>query len=136
MSVKMQNVEYIFIALLLLFILMDVEVPPTIGQYIDTTIGSIILISGAIYIFHIQKVLGAVALIAAVEILRRTNGIRAIKQFIPSELRRSVQLSMWNDFPITLEEEIVRDQLPVVNKINGKPSFKPKLANLQNAVEL
>lgn len=136
MSVKMQKFEYMFIALLLLFILMDVEVPSLIGQYIDTTVGSIALISGALYIFHIQKVLGAVAIIAAVEMLRRTNGIRAIKQFVPSELRRSVNLSIWNEFPITLEEEIVRDQLPVVNKIHSRPSFKPKLANIQNAVEL
>lgn len=136
MSVKMQKVEYVFIALLLLFILMDVEVPTSIGQYIDTTLGSIVLIGGALYIFHIQKVLGAVAIIAAVEILRRTNGIHAIKNFVPSELRRSMNLTKWNDFPITLEEEIVRDQLPVVNKIRSKPSFKPKLANIQNAVEL
>ena len=136
MSVKMQTIEYVFIALLILFILTDVKLPPTIGQYVDTTIGSVILISGAVYIFHIQKVLGAVAIIAAVEILRRTNGIRDIKQFVPSELKRSIHLSTWNQFPITLEEEIVRDQLPVVNKIHSGPSFKPKLANIQNAVEL
>ena len=136
MSVKMQTIEYVFIALLILFILTDVKLPSTIGQYVDTTIGSVILISGAVYIFHIQKVLGAVAIIAAVEILRRTNGIRAIKQFVPSELKRSINLSSWNQFPITLEEEIVRDQLPVVNKIYSRPSFKPKLANIQDAVEL
>lgn len=136
MSVKMQTIEYVFIALLLLFILLDVQVPPTIGQYVDTTFGSIVLISGAMYIFHIQKVLGAVAIIAAVEILRRTNGISAIKQFVPSELKRSINLSTWNQFPITLEEEVVRDQLPVVNKIHSRPSFKPTLANIQDAVEL
>ena len=136
MALKLKKLEYVLIALLLLYIVMDVSIPSILAQYVDTTIGTILLLSGALYVFHSNKVVGAVVIIAVIELLRRTNGISSIKQYVPSELRRSSNLSIYNQFPISLEEEIVRDQLPHINKIYTDPSFKPKQTTLHAAAEL
>lgn len=128
------------IALLVAFIALEQDIPITIARVIDNPVGQIAVFAAAIYLFTINRLLGTVALVAAYELVRRAQkktGRRAALKFLPGEDKKYRELTVMNQFPATLEEEVVSNMVAFVEDSSlGQASFKPHLAEIHQATHL
>jgi len=128
------------VALLVAFIAFEQDMPVSIARVIDNPVGQIAVFAAAIYLFTVSRVLGAVALVAAYELVRRAQkktGRRAALKFLPGEDKKYRELTLMNQFPATLEEEVVSNMIAFVEDSSiGQASFKPHLSELHQATHL
>jgi hypothetical protein len=64
-----------------------------------------------------------------------TTGIDALQRFAPSEQKKSSQFTAFNQFPYTLEQEVVAKMAPIMKSGSSlnQASYKPLLDNLYDA---
>lgn len=138
---KSKSHELALILILIAYILLNVETPHFLAKLIDNLYGNIILLVITIYVFsHSNPVLGIVLLVAVYELINRSGdktGTAAIKRFMPTELTKSNDLNAFNQFPVTLEEEVVKKMAPLV-ETNGpyELDYKPDSPDLHDAVNI
>jgi hypothetical protein len=87
---------------------------------------------------HNNPILAILALFVAFDLMRRSSvstGIDALKRYAPTEEKKSSQFSAFNQFPYTLEQEVVKKMAPIVQSGSSmtKASYKPLLDNLYDA---
>jgi hypothetical protein len=87
---------------------------------------------------HNNPILAILALFVAFDLMRRSSvstGIDALKRYAPTEEKKASQFSAFNQFPYTLEQEVVKKMAPIVQSGSsmGKASYKPLLDNLYDA---
>ena len=65
------------------------------------------------------------------------KGLHGIQNYLPSEQSKVIDFSKYNDFPVTLEEEVVSQMAPIV-KSNEAPNmnYSPVLDALHDAAPL
>jgi hypothetical protein len=76
---------------------------------------------------HSHAVVGVLGLFAAYVLIRRSSRSAAIESYVPSERRKSEELSAFNQFPVTLEEQMVALRAPLADTAvgSGTASFHP-----------
>ena len=112
--------------------------PMFMVKAIDTIYGKIVLFVLAINIFaNVNKVAGVLAFIAAYTMIDRASkksGTFAITNYLPSEEKKVLDFSKFNDYPYSLEEEEVARMAPiVVNETSTGSDYKPVLDALHDA---
>ena len=99
-----------------------------LNPLVDNVYGNLVIIILALSVFmHSDTVVGILALLCAYELIRRisdSTGSSVIK-FLPSEFKKEAHYSALNQFPVTLEEQIVSKLVPLVGGISGPASYKP-----------
>jgi hypothetical protein len=106
---------------------------------VDSLVGKIVMFVVVIYLFlHANPLLAVLALFAAFDLMRRSSvatGIDALQKFAPSEEKRTSQFTAYNQFPYTLEQEVVAKMAPMVSAGSSltQASYKPLLDNLYDA---
>ena len=136
---KKEPVEYTSIAMMSLFIESDMIVPKSIANIVDTLFGKILVIILALSLFFIHHILGGIALIFAYELIKRSEkstGSFHKLNYLPSEYKKGQHFSALNQFPVSLEEEIVQKLVPISNKNLGEPTYKPILSKLHDSASL
>jgi hypothetical protein len=128
----------ILIVLLIIYILLDIQLPKFISNAVDTIYGKIVLYVLALTIFlNVNKVVGVLAFIAAYTMIDRASkqtGTFAIRNYLPSEEKKVLDFSKFNEFPYTLEEEEVARMAPIVlNQTSTGSDYKPVLDTLHDA---
>ena len=119
----------ILVFILSVFIVFDIPPPP----FSDTLLGRLLVAGGVIFLLFVNPIVGALGIVAAYLLFNRVDSGRHMK-YIPSEKKRMRHLESMNQFPKTLEEEIVQKMLPSANPGSFPPaSFKPYLNKLHNA---
>jgi len=122
--------ELALLAMFVVYILVDIKTPHAISSLVDNVYGNLVVLVLAFYVLlQMNSIVGVVAMIAAYELIRRSSiatGTAAIKRFLPSELKKGKHFSAFNQFPVTLEEEMVDKMAPLV-KHSGAPNlhYKP-----------
>uniref|UniRef100_A0A6C0BW77 Uncharacterized protein n=1 Tax=viral metagenome TaxID=1070528 RepID=A0A6C0BW77_9ZZZZ len=128
------------VALLIAFVALEQDMPLSIARIIDNPVGNVVVFALAIYLLSKSRVLGVVALLAAYELVRRAQkktGRRAALKFLPGEDKKYRELTLMNQFPATLEEEVVSNMVAFVEDSSlGKAEFKPHLSELHQATHL
>ena len=138
-KLKVEKREHmIFIVLLIIYILLDVQLPTAISNAVDTIYGKIVLYLLALNIFcNVNKVAGVLSFIAAYTMIDRASkqtGTFAIHNYLPSEEKKVLDFSKFNDYPYTLEEEEVARMAPIVlNETSTGSNYKPVLDTLHDA---
>ena len=123
--------EMLLTVLLVLYIVLNVPTPDVIAPQVDTPLGNIVVVLIALSFFtHSHPVVGILGLFAAYVLIRRssaTTGSSAIEAYVPSEKRKSEELSAYNQFPVTLEEQMVALRAPLADTQVGSAtsSFHP-----------
>jgi hypothetical protein len=90
---------------------------------------------------HTNPILAVLGLFVAFDLIRRSSlstGIAALQKYAPSEVKKSSQFTAFNQFPYTLEQEVVAKMAPISNSgysIN-KASYKPLLDNTHEALPI
>ena len=88
-----------------------------------------------------HPLLAVLFLFVAVDLIRRSmkvTGIDALNKYAPSEEKKVSQFTAFNQFPYTLEQEVVKKMAPIINTggFLNPPSYKPMLDNLHDATSL
>jgi uncharacterized membrane protein len=121
-----------------IYILMNTRTPQTLAGLVDNLYGNIAVVVIALSVFaHSNPVVGILALVAAYELIKRSNvdtGDHAVRNYLPSEKSKVMDFSRYNDFPVTLEEQVVTKMAPLV-KHDAPPNsnYKPVLNALHDA---
>ena len=123
---KKDTHHYVLAVLLIIFIVSDVQVPGIIGELVDTILGKIVVVMVALSLFAAHPVVGAIGLVAAYQLIMRSQGLQAASIYIPSEIQKSRVLTAMNQFPVTVEEEVISKQIPYVFKRNAQGNIPYK----------
>ena len=134
--------EFILIILMIIYLVMGFRTPELIANLIDNVIGKVIVILIVIYLFmHANPILAVVATLVAFDLMRRSSestGLGALQSYAPSEEKKMSQFTAFNQFPYTLEQEVVAKMAPIVRSGSSltTASYKPLLDNLHDASPL
>jgi hypothetical protein len=134
--------ELILVVLFIIYLIMGYKTPEPVANLIDSIGGKIILFIVVIYLFmHCNPILAVLALFVAFDLIRRSSvatGIDALKRYAPSEEKKSSQFTAFNQFPYTLEQEVVKKMAPIIQSSSSlsPASYKPLLENLYDASPL
>ena len=124
--------------LLSCFVVFDVEVPLVLAEVVDNPIGKIGVATLALCILSQNTLVGVVAIIAAYVLIQRSEGKTGSygeRNFLPNENKKLSHLNAMNQFPGTLEEEIISTMLPMNRSMDLTESeYKPVLADNHDAV--
>lgn len=136
---KKEQTQYLLILLLVFYIILPIQTPNVLSIYIDSLLGRIILIAVAVSLLFYHPILGAISIFAVYELIHRSEkstGSYQARKFLPSEFNKINFLDSQNQFPTTLEEEVVQRMVPNKDTLNTKPSFKPMTNNIFNVTSL
>jgi len=135
-----QNIpQWVLATVCILYILGDITPPHAIADHVTTPIGIFVLISVAVLLSRfVHPMVTVIYLIAAFELYERSfkTRVRGPERKLPRD-KRNPQLTPENQFPVTLEEQVVKKMAPWVMKENMvPPSYKPVLDDDMNASTL
>jgi len=141
--IKKENLGQTILSILfILYLIMGYKTPESIANVVDTVYGKIIVLLVVILMFcYANPILAVLGLFVAFTLIRSSSmatGIDALKRYEPTEERKFSQFSAWNQFPYTLEQEVVSKMAPIVQSglTLTKPSYKPMLDNFHDASPL
>ena len=134
-SLKKEDIGELMLGILILiFIIMGYKVPEPFDTIINSLFGKIAMFVLAIYIFMNANPLLAILLLFAIFNMSMSNNINsmgsnALQKYAPSEVSKASQFTAFNQFPYTLEQEIVKKMAPIIKPgiSMTKPSYKPVL---------
>lgn len=131
--------ELVLVILLIVYLILGFKTPEPIASMIDSLVGKVVIFIIVIYLFmHANPILAVLSLFVAFDLIRRssmTTGIDALQRFAPSEEKKSSQFTAFNQFPYTLEQEVVAKMAPIMKSGSSltQASYKPLLDNLYDA---
>lgn len=134
--------ELVLVVLFIIYLIMGLKTPEPVAGMVDTLVGKIAIFIMIIYLFmHANPILAVLALFVGFDLIRRSSmatGIDALQRFSPSEEKKSSQFTAFNQFPYTLEQEVVAKMAPVMKSGSSlsQASYKPLLDNLYDASPL
>ena len=130
--------------LFLIYLIMGYKTPEPIANVIDTLVGKIVVVIVALSLFiHVNPILGVLGLLVAYDLIRRSSistGSDALQRYMPTQQKVNSQFTAFNQFPYTLEQEVVKKMAPL-NKTSEfltgpSASYKPLLDNTRDAAYL
>ena len=134
--------ELVLVVLFIIYLIMGSKTPEPVAGMVDTLVGKIAIFIIVIYLFmHANPILAVLALLVGFDLIRRSSmatGIDALRRFAPSEEKKSSQFTAFNQFPYTLEQEVVAKMAPIMKSGSSlsQASYKPLLDNLYDASPL
>ena len=138
-SLMKEKHHLILTILLSVFILFDIKVPLVLAELVDNPLGKIVVAGLSLCLLSINALAGVIGLIAAYVLIQRSGdstGTIATKNYLPSENKKTNHLSAMNQFPVTVEEEVIGRMLPSTNKRDlTPPEFKPVLDDNHDAAQ-
>ena len=140
---KKQHIgELILVVLFIIYLIMGLKTPEPIANLIDSLVGKIVIFIIVIYLFnYANPILAVLSLFVAFDLIRRSSastGIDALQKYGPSEEKKSSQFTAFNQFPYTLEQEVVAKMAPIAKSgcSISQSSYKPLLNNIHDASPL
>jgi hypothetical protein len=124
---------YILSLVLILFIIFPVDIPKELGSLVDSVLGKIVVVVLVLNLFMANPVLGAIGAVAGYELVKRSAGhagaeSTSMAKFIPSEKNKTNNLNIYNQFPVTVEEIVIKNKLPYsfnLSNPSDHASYKP-----------
>ena len=135
---KIMNGQTLLFILFVIYIIFNVQTPDPLANIIDSTLGYVIII--ALFAFmavNLHPIVTLVGIFAIYLLFKRSSiatGSMAMTKFLPTESLKSQHLSAFNQFPVTLEEEVVQIMAPLqAGPAMGPKSFSHVLNDLHDA---
>ena len=123
------------------YLVMGYQMPANVASMIDSTLGKIIVVIVAIMLFaYSNPVLGVLSLLVAYQLIRGSSvrtGMAGLEEFYPTEAKKWSPFTPTNQFPYTLEQEVVKNM--TTQKFNTeyvKAPFRPTLDDTHDASPL
>ena len=131
--------ETLLTLLFIVYLLMGYKTPEPVANLVDTMVGKAVVFVVVVCLFvYTNPILAVLGLFVAFDLIRRSSaatGIDALKKYAPSEEKKSSQFTAFNQFPYTLEQEIVKKMAPIIQTSSTatKASYVPMLDNIYDA---
>lgn len=127
--------------LLIVYLLFDIQTPEPLAEIIDSPVGNLIIVLLALSVFiSVGPLVGILAFIAAHCLIKRSSkktGTYYMKDNGRAEEIKMEVLNKYNAFPVTLEEEVVANMVPLVRHPPAPNSnYKPVLDKLHDAAAI
>ena len=140
-SNKLMNGQFLLFILFVLYIIFNIQTPEPIASIVDSTLGYVVIIGlFALMAVNLHPVVTLVGVFAIYLLFKRSSistGSLAMTKFLPTENVKSQYLSAFNQFPVTLEEEVVQQMAPLQSGPSmGPKSFSPILNDLHDAANV
>ena len=140
-SNKLMNGQFLLFILFVLYIIFNIQTPEPIASIVDSALGYVIIIGlFALMAVNLHPVVTLVGIFAIYLLFKRSSistGSLAMTKFLPTENVKSQYLSAFNQFPVTLEEEVVQQMAPLQSGPSmGPKSFSPILNDLHDAANV
>jgi len=126
--------------LFVIYIMFDIDTPLEVAKLVDTQLGNVIVMLLGLTMFAAAgPIAGILGLLAAYTLIKRSNlktgGILMQSENKAEEIKMTM-LKKFNDFPKTLEEEVVAEMAPIVRNDGSQGNFKPVLGDLNDAAPI
>ena len=133
--------EILLFIVFIVYLLTGYKVPEFLAKMIDTDEGKLaIAFLFASLFLCCHPILAVVGLIVGYELIRRssyTTGSYALEKYMPTEKKKATQLNAMNQFPYTLEQEMVKKMAPPKPSENTeKGNFKQNLVDHHDAAPI
>lgn len=129
--------QHILTVLFVIYLILGLKTPQMIAQLIDTLPGKIIVIIIAIALFiYTNPILGVIGFFVAYDLIRRSSietGNYGIDHYLPTEDTKAAKMSSYNQYPYTLEQEMVKKMVPAVSKDMSQASYEPMMNDTYDA---
>lgn len=129
------------LVVLIVYSVFNIQTPSMIANLIDNIYGNIVVVLLAFYMFvHANPIVGVVGLFVAYEVIRRSShstGSLAIERYLPTESKKNGHFSAFNQFPVTLEEEVVSQMAPLVETAGpSNLQYHPVSEDIHDAMDV
>ena len=135
-----KNIPEIVLAVVAgLYVLGDIKTPQSVAGVVHTPLAIVALLAVAIMVgYHTHGVVSVIVLFALYELYRRSreHPVHKMEDRMPKD-KKAPELSPQNQFPVTLEEQVVKKMAPwVLHESTSPASYKPVLDNELNGKDL
>lgn len=136
---KNPKLELAVAVVLVLFVLFKVSPPEFVSEILDNQVVQLVLylLSGLVMIYN--PILSALLLALVYNVIQssqKKTGTYQRNRYLPDEFTKNKELNAYNQFPKTLEEEVVDNMVPFPKMNLGTPSYKAKQDELHDAAQL
>ena len=133
--------QFVLLIVFIIYIVCNVPTPEPIASLIDSTFGYVVIIAlFALMAVNLNPIITLVGVFAIYLLFKRSSissGSLAMTKFLPSENVKGQYLNAFNQFPVTLEEEVVQQMAPLQEgPAMGPKTFTPVMDNLHDATFL
>ena len=137
-TTNLMSSQLFLLIIFVVYIVFNVQTPQPLASMIDSTFGYVVIIAlFAVLAINLNPIVIVVGVFAIYLLFKRSSistGSLAMTKFLPTENVKSQYLSAFNQFPVTLEEEVVQQMAPLQPGPAMAPkSFLPIMDNLHNA---
>ena len=137
-TTNLMSSQLFLLIIFVVYIVFNVPTPQPLASMIDSTFGYVVIIAlFAVLAINLNPIVIVVGVFAIYLLFKRSSistGSLAMTKFLPTENVKSQYLSAFNQFPVTLEEEVVQQMAPLQPGPTMAPkSFLPIMDNLHNA---
>jgi hypothetical protein len=137
-TTNLMSSQLFLLIIFVVYIVFNVQTPEPLASMIDSTFGYVVIIAlFAILAINLNPIVIVVGIFAIYLLFKRSSistGSLAMTKFLPTENVKSQYLSAFNQFPVTLEEEVVQQMAPLQPGPAMAPkTFLPIMDNLHNA---
>ena len=125
-SVKLLNIENILALLFSIFIVFDIELPTMLANLGTNIFMQVILALVVIYLFFATNpVIGILGLLALYEFIKRSKKEEdSYSNYKPSEYKKQLHFDALNQWPKTLEEEVISNMAPLPKYTVDTPTYE------------
>lgn len=140
----MKSEEKHHIALGIVFViyaLFDIQLPYVLANMVDSVSGNVVVALLALSVFfYTNPILGILALVVGWLLVKRSSTeiiSHAVKHYLPSENAKNGAFEKYNEYPETLEQEMVAKMAPLVDsESSSQLDYKPVLDQDHNAAPI
>jgi hypothetical protein len=138
--------ELVLFILFVIYLVMGYPTPEPVAVVVNSFVGKIFIFFIVFYLFlYKNPVLAVLSLFVVIDLIRRstyynTDAATRIEQILNPGCTDGPEMSQYpftkfNQFPYTLEQEVVKKMAPIVQSgsVLTKPSFKPFLESDHDA---
>jgi hypothetical protein len=126
--------------LFLIYLIMGYKTPSALANMIDNTLGKIVVTVVVLLLFSCcNPIVGVLGFIVAYELVRRSEvrtGSYALRKYMPTEEKKASCLTAFNQFPYTLEQEMVSKMAPIQHTVSAEAPYVPVLDNNYDATPI
>jgi len=141
---KMTPLEISVIAVMILYVVFQVDTPEFMARTIDSPMGMITILVTALFLFYYANpVIAILFVFVAYELIRRTAFVSArdaIVEHTPSQKQKDIQMQVMNPVKTTtLEEEMISQMAPVGKSEMSQildTKYKPVAPKLEGASQV
>lgn len=138
---KRNIAQLALVVLFVIYLVIDYRMPDSIAYLIDTNVGKVVVALSALSLFaYSNPILGILGVYVAYILIQRSTmatGNAGLDSYTDAERKKWSPLSANNQFPYTLEQEVVKNM--TTQKFNTeyiKAPFRPTLDDTHDAAPL